>query len=148
MSKQRDRQKVLAEFGQILRSGRVAMVIKNDKRGPKYPDRMRLKGLAGADYAVTEASPLDYHLRIAEEQFKADLAKLCRDAELPSRQRLAVEARTKAAEKNKRRVLELAEDPTYAVKGPGMAGAIAANVGLSPSQVRRILAAAKKNAHD
>ncbi len=148
MSKQRDRQKVLAEFGQILRSGRVAMVIKNDKRGPKYPDRMRLKGLAGADYAVTEASPLDYHLRIAEEQFKADLAKLRRVAELPSRQRKAVRATVRAGAENKRRVLELAACAAYQTKGAGMAGAIAANVGLSPSQVRRILAAAKKNAHD
>ncbi|MFM6999910.1 MAG: hypothetical protein ACKOXU_02425 [Limnohabitans sp.] len=147
MSKQRDRQKVLAEFGQILRTGRVEIVARPGKTKDD-PWRVRLKGLAGADYAITESHPLDYHLRIAEEQFKADLAKLCRDAELPSRQRLAVEARTKAAEENKRRVLELAEDPTYAVKGSGMAGAIAVAVGFSQSQVRRILAAAKKNAHD
>ena len=147
MSKQRDRKQVLAEFGQILRSGRVETVAK-PRKSKDAPWRVRLKGLAGADYAETENHPLDYHLKVAEAQFNAELGKLRRAAEFPERQRQAIEARTKAAEENKRRVLQLAEVPAYAVKGSGMAGAIAGAVGLSPSQVRRILAAAKKNAHD
>jgi hypothetical protein len=147
MSEQRDRKKVLAEFGQILRSGRVETVVKPGK-SKDDPWRVRLKGLAGADYAETENHPLDYHLKLAEAQFNAELGKLRRVAELPDRQLKAVEARTKTAEEKKRRVLELAEVPAYAGKGSGMAGAIAVAVGLSKSQVRRILAAAKKNAHD
>lgn len=147
MSKKRDPEKVLAEFGRILRLGRVETVVRPGKR-PDDPWRARIKGASGADYPVNEAHPLDYHLKVTEGRFKAELGKLRRLAELPDRQRQALNARAKAAEEKNRRVLELAASPPYVMKGAGKAGAIAVAVGLSPSQVRRILSAPKKNAHD
>lgn len=147
MSNKQDRQRALSAFGNILRSGRVEVTAKPGKRHDD-PWRVRLKGSSGADYAETEAHPLDRHLRLMEAGFKAEIAKLRRVAELPSRQREAVKANAKPANENKRQVLKLAQSRAYIVKGSGMAGAIAAAVGLSDSQVRRILAAAKKNAHD
>ncbi len=147
MSKKRDPEKVLSDFRRMLRFGRVETVMKPGKLHDA-PWRIRLKGSSGADYSAIEAHPLDYHLRVAEERFNAELAKLRRVAELPSRQRQALKARALAADKNKLQVLRLSETRPYIVKGAGMAGAIAAAVGLSVSQVRRILADAKKNAHD
>lgn len=147
MSKKRDPEKVLAELGRILRSGRVETFIKPGKTHDA-PRRMRIVGSRGADYAVTDAHPLDYYLKVAEARFNAEQGKLCRVVELPARQRKAVKANVKAGEENKRRVLVLAADAAYITKGSGMAGAIASAVGLSPSQVRKILAAEKKNAHD
>ena len=148
MSKKRDPEKVLTEFLRMLRYGRIETVVVAGKR-PDDPWRSRIKGASGADYPVNEAHPLDYHLKVAEARFNAELAKVMRVSNLHECRKLATETRSRRAHLVEGQVLALAALPIYANKGRGMAGAIAKRVNLHPSTVRRIIRKARqRNAHD
>ena len=114
------------------------VLVKTDASGATV---WRWVGKAGASYP---AHPLDAVRQRLERAHQAQCAKVDRVARLPLvTGRAAVRRRASGAE-TAGQVLELAALPEYISKAAGMAGIIARRLGLSTSQVRRILAKARK----